>query len=142
VSDLDCSGTLSWTGVTPGSTVTGSFTVENIGDPGSLLDWEVESYPDWGAWTFDPENGEDLTPEDDPITVNVEVVAPNEQNQQFDGEVKIVNSENGSDYYIISVSLATPVNLQLTSLQSINLHTNSSKSISIYTNFIGQLKVN
>jgi len=126
--DLDCSGTLGWTGVPPGSTVTGSFTVENIGDPESLLDWEVESYPEWGAWTFDAENGEDLTPEDDPITVNVEVVAPNQQNQQFNGEVKIVNSENSNDYCIIAVSLATPVNLQLTSSQSINLHTKSSKN--------------
>jgi len=33
---LDCTGSLSWTDVIPGSTVTGDFTVENIGDPGSL----------------------------------------------------------------------------------------------------------
>ena len=126
--DLDCSGTLGWTNVPPGKTVTGSFTVENIGDPESLLDWEIESYPEWGAWTFDPENGEDLTPEDDSITVNVEVIAPNKQNQQFNGEVKIVNSENSSDYHIIFVSLATPVNLQLTSSQSIQLYIKFSKS--------------
>jgi len=128
VPDLDCSGTLSWAGVTPGSTVTGSFTVENIGDPESLLDWEVESYPEWGTWTFEPENGENLTPEDDPITVNVEVVAPDEPETEFTGEVKIVNVENSNDYCIIAVSLATPVNLQLTSSQSIQLHTKFSKN--------------
>jgi len=108
--DLDCGGSLSWTDVQPGAIVTGSFTVENIGDPGSLLDWEIESYPEWGTWTFDPENGEDLTPEDEPITVNVEVVAPNQQNSDFTGEVKVVNTENSNDYCIIPVSLATPVN--------------------------------
>lgn len=45
-SDLDCSGALSWIGVTPGDTVSGSIPVENIGDPESLLNWEVESYPE------------------------------------------------------------------------------------------------
>ncbi len=121
IPDLDCDGSLSWTGVQPGTTVTSSFTVENIGDPGSLLDWEIESYPEWGTWTFDPENGEDLTPEDDPITVNVEIVAPNEQNQQFNGEVKIVNTENSNDYCIIPVSLATPVNQNVMSYSILKL---------------------
>ena len=120
IPDLDCSGTLSWTGVPPGSTVTGSFTVENIGEPNSLLDWEVESYPEWGTWTFDPENGENLAPEDNPITVNVEVVAPNQQNSDFAGEVKIVNTEDSSDYCIIAVSLATPVNLQSIALSKLS----------------------
>jgi len=106
--DLDCDGTLVWVDVTPGSTVTGSFTVRNIG-PGSLLDWEIESYPNWGTWTFTPSSGNDLTPEDDPVTVSVSVVAPDEQNQDFTGEVKIVNSDDPDDFCIIDVSLATPV---------------------------------
>jgi len=110
VPDLECSGSLSWTNIVPGATVTDSFTVENIGDPGSMLDWEIESYPEWGTWTFDPENGDDLTPEDDPITVNVEVVAPNQQNSDFTGEVKVVNTYNSSDFDIIPVSLTTPKN--------------------------------
>jgi hypothetical protein len=50
----------------------------------------------------------DLTPEAGPITVQVSVVAPNEKNQQYSGEVKIVNKKNSSDFYIIKVSLATP----------------------------------
>ena len=87
-----------------------------------------EKYMNALQLVVDFETREDLSPEDDPITVNVEVVAPNEQNQQFDGEVKIVNSENSSDYHIISVSFVTPVNLQLTSSQSINLHTKFSKN--------------
>jgi len=73
IPDLDCDGSLSWTEVTPGETVTGTFTVENIGDEDSLLDWEIESYPDWGSnWTFDPDGGTDL-PKGAPITVDVEV---------------------------------------------------------------------
>jgi hypothetical protein len=112
VSDLDCDGSLSWTNVTSGDTVTGSFTVSNTGDSGSLLDWEIESYPDWGTWTFAPESGEDLTPEDSPRTVQVEVIAPDQQNEEFIGEVKIVNSENPDDYCIIPVSLATPYSHQ------------------------------
>ena len=114
--DLDCDGSLSWTDVEPGSTVTGGFIVKNIGDPGSLLDWEITEWPTWGEWTFTPSSGDDLTPEDGAVNVEVEVVAPDQQNQQFSGEVKIVNKENSSDYEIIPVSLATPVNQLLEKL--------------------------
>jgi len=109
VPDLDCDGSLSWAEVTPGETVTGTFTVENIGDPTSLLDWEVESYPEWGTWTFDPESGTGLE-EGDTVTIDVEVVAPDEPETEFSGEVVLVNSEDPDDTCIIDVSLATPVN--------------------------------
>jgi len=108
--DLSCEGSLSWTDVQGGSTVEGSFSVENIGDIGTLLDWEIESYPEWGIWTFNPDSGEDLTPEDGAVTVDVEVVSPDDPNKDFTGEVKIVNSGNSGDYCIIDVSLVTPVN--------------------------------
>ena len=111
--DLTCDGSLSWTDVQSGSIVEGSFIIENIGDPGTLLDWEIESYPNWGTWTFNPENGEGLTPEDDPITVNVKVIAPDEQEETFTGEVVLVNSEDPDDTCVIDVSLATPVNQQV-----------------------------
>ena len=39
--DLSCDGTLEWTNVTPNEIVTSSFTVSNIGDAGSNLDWDV-----------------------------------------------------------------------------------------------------
>jgi hypothetical protein len=107
IPDLDCDGTLNWQEVDPGSTVTGSFTVENIGEPLSLLDWEIESYPDWGLWTFDPEAGLDLTPEDGLVMVDVEVIAPDEYGSEYDGEVRIINSEDANDYCIILVSLIT-----------------------------------
>ena len=80
IPDLDCDGDLCWYDVEPGATVTGSFTVENIGEEGSLLDWEIESYPDWGTWTFYPSYGIDLMPEDGVVTVTVEVIWPNPEN--------------------------------------------------------------
>ena len=109
VPDLDCTGSLSWTDVEPGDTVTGEFAVSNIGDSGSLLDWEIESYPEWGTWTFDPDLGEDLTPEAGIVTVEVEVVAPDEPETEFEGEIKIENTDDPDDYCIIPVSLVTPV---------------------------------
>jgi len=106
--DLDCDGSLSWTDVTPGSTVEGSFMVSNIGGNGSELNWEITNWPDWGDWTFNPPNGSNLTPEDDPVIVEVEVVAPDDPNKEFPGEIKILNSDNQSDYCIIPVYLKTP----------------------------------
>ncbi len=106
--DLDCSGTLSWTGVTPGETVAGTFTVENDGEPLSLLDWELSEYPTWGTWSIDPESGTSLE-QGDTITIDVEVVAPNVEDDTFTGEVVIVNSNDPSDTCTIDVSLATPV---------------------------------
>jgi len=117
IPDIDCSGTLSWTGVTPGDTVSGSITVENIGDIDSLLDWEIDSFPEWGTWTFNPENGTDLLA-GETSTIDVEVVAPDEPETTFTGEVKIINSENSSNFCIIDVSLATPVS-QFQSTQQI-----------------------
>ena len=108
--DLDCNGVLNWEDVDPGATVTGTFTVENIGDPESLLDWEIESYPDWGTCTFIPEDGEDLTPEFGLVTIEVTIIAPDDSNTEFNGEVKIVNSENPDDFCIIEVTLITPIN--------------------------------
>ena len=42
--------------------------------------------------------------------MEVSVVAPDEPETEFPGEIKIVNTDNPDDYCIIDVSLATPVN--------------------------------
>ncbi|EMR74680.1 hypothetical protein MBGDF03_00263 [Thermoplasmatales archaeon SCGC AB-540-F20] len=110
VSDLNCSGSLQWTEVTPGETVKGSFIVENIGESDSLLDWKVTEWASWGNWIFTPMSGDDLKPSDGLFTVNISVTVPNEKNSEFTGEVKIVNKENISDYNIIPVYLKTPRN--------------------------------
>jgi len=109
---LEGSGVLNWVDVSTGSTVTGSFTIQNNGNPGSSIDWEVVSWPDWGAWTFTPDSGEDLTPEDGELTIDVEVIAPDEKNEEFAGYVKVVNTEDSSDYCLIHISLTTPRNFK------------------------------
>ncbi|UCF13165.1 MAG: hypothetical protein JSW06_02630 [Thermoplasmatales archaeon] len=110
IPDLTCEGDLTWTNVKPGETVTTTILVENIGEPGSMLDWEICECPTWGEWTFTPSSGDDLTPEDGSVTIEVEVVAPEQQNQEFTGEVKVVNRENNDDFDIIPVLLKTPRN--------------------------------
>jgi C1A family cysteine protease len=116
-SDLDCQGSLSWTKVKPDATVIGNFTVKNIGEPTSQLDWAVVEWPAWGNWTFTPMSGTDLTPEDGSFTVQVHVVAPSEKNTKFNGTIKIVNTLNPSDFDEIPVSLVTPVEKQSLKLQ-------------------------
>jgi hypothetical protein len=106
--DLSCTGSLSWTDIKTKAVITGNFTVENIGTSFSNLSWNVISWPDWGAWVFTPNQGDHLTPEGGPINIDVTVTAPEKKKTKFTGQIKIVNSENSSDYDIITVSLATP----------------------------------
>ena len=107
--DLDGSGNLHWTQIDPGATVTGTITVKNIGDTNSLLYWEIYSYPpDWGDWTFNPNNGTDLLAGDS-VTIHVEVIAPDIEEETFTGEIVLNNCEDPSDICTISVSLTTPL---------------------------------
>jgi FG-GAP-like repeat/FG-GAP repeat len=106
-SDLECNGSLSWGDITPGATVLGSFTLSNDGDFGTLLDWEVLSYPEWGTWMFSPASGFNL-PAGDSVTVQVTVVVPNEENTQFQGEITIINIDKNGDSALIPVTVTTP----------------------------------
>jgi hypothetical protein len=113
VPNLECSGILSWNEVKPGSTVNGSFKVQNIGDKGSLLNWSINvSSIDWGTWSFTPESGKNLTPEVGDLTVQVSVVAPNDKNTNFEGYIRVGNQNDSEDYDTIHVFLKTPRNLQ------------------------------
>ena len=107
IPNLDCEGVLEWDEVVPGETVVGEFDVMNVGEPMSYLNWEIESCPEWGNWTFDPESGVGLG-EGETTTVAVEVEAPGDENTEFTGEVKVVNSEDPDDFCIIDVTLVTP----------------------------------
>ena len=118
--DLDCEGSLSWTKIKPGATVIGNFTVGNIGDPTSELDWLITEWPAWGNWTFTPLSGTGLTPEDGSVTVLVQIVAPSEKNE-FNGTVKVVNAHDPGDYEEITVYLKTPVDLLSAKSQSFSL---------------------
>jgi len=108
--NLGGQGSLTWDNVHVGGTVNGSFTITNIGDPTSRLDWKVLEWPTWGTWTFTPVSGENLKPEDGAKTILVSVVAPVQTYQTFTGNVKVVNAENYGDYCLIPITLKTPVN--------------------------------
>ena len=109
--DLYCEGSLKWTNVPCNGTANGYFFVKNIGGDISFLNWEIESYPNWGIWSFDPEYGENLNPNDIKTTVLVSVIAPDIKNSRFEGTIKIVNQDDPDDFDIISVYLKTPRNL-------------------------------
>ena len=112
VPNLDCSGSLSWTNIEPGATVNGSFQVQNIGDTGSLLNWTINtSSITWGTWSYTPESGEKLSPEDGQITVHVSMIAPDEENSDFEGYIRVENQNDSNDFDVIPVSLKTPVNI-------------------------------
>ena len=110
-SDLSGSGTLTWTDITPGATVNGSFTISNVGEANSSLSWKIIDYPSWGTWTFSPASGV-VTPEQGPVTITVSVVVP-EKKGAFDGTIKVVNVGNYNDYCTISISLTTPLNQEM-----------------------------
>ena len=90
-----------------------SFEILNIGDNYSQLNWQIESYPSWGTWSFEPESGYGLTPEQGSAIINVSVIVPDEPNTQYNGSIKIINIDDPSDYEIITVKLETPVNYNL-----------------------------
>jgi len=106
-SDLQCTGNLSWSNIKPGGTVHGSFQVQNVGDPGSLLNWTINNTLTWGTWTFIPSSGEGLTPGQRPVTVDIHVVTPKENNAEFHGNLTVLNKNNASDVHTIPVTLKT-----------------------------------
>jgi hypothetical protein len=115
--DLKCTGEIRAEDVEPGATVTGSFTVENGGDAGSMLDWAVTDYPEWGSdWTFTPDSGTGLTPEDGPVTIEVSFVAPPDSETEFFDDVKVENTNDAGDFCKIDVYVLTPRSRNVQSL--------------------------
>jgi hypothetical protein len=107
--NLDCEGSLHWKNVKPCETVNGSFRVKNIGGEGSLLNWEVNiSSIKWGNWTFSQESGIDLKTEDGPVTVYVSVEAPDKENTNYEGFLRVENKNDTNDYDVVPTYLKTP----------------------------------
>ena len=96
-SDLETNGSLQWNDVSAGETLYGNFTLRNNGEPQSSLNWSIDSTPSWGIWTITPSSGEDLTPEQGPVSVHVTVVAPTGGGPSYHGEILVVNQEDPSD---------------------------------------------
>jgi hypothetical protein len=104
--DLGASGDIDGGIVRPTTRVWGSFTVQNVGEPGSKLDWYVSSAPSWGGiWNFQPLSGVDLTPEDGPLTVTVSFHAPFDGSYQ--GAIEVTNSEDVGDVEIVPIQVVT-----------------------------------
>jgi len=108
VPDLESDGELRWEKVKPALEVRGNFTIENVGEEYSELDWKISEWPEWGDWTITPKSGNGLLPEDGKITVEVTILVPEEEKKVFTGDVKIENVNNESDFEIINVYLKTP----------------------------------
>lgn len=113
-----CEGTLHWENVSAGGTVTGTFRVCNCGEPGSLLNWEVDTWPTWGTWTFTPNSGTGLA-EGDCVTITVQVVAPPDEETEFTGKIKMINSDDPTDFCEIDVYLKTPIPKSLDTLNTV-----------------------
>ena len=107
IANLECSGNLAWAEVGAGSTQNGEFTVLNEGSPLTFLNWEIDSYPSWGTWQFNPESGTDLIGGEE-TNVQVTVIAPGDTDSEFTGEVTLVNSDDPGDSCIVYVYLSTP----------------------------------
>jgi hypothetical protein len=103
---------MDWSNVKPGATVEGSFHVWNCGDPGSMLNWTVDSWPQWmtdGGVVFVPTSGSEV--HGGPGTqVDFTFTAPNIQNQVYSGRIKVINTDDPSDYCDMTTSLETPRN--------------------------------
>jgi len=104
---LECDGELRWLEVTPGNTVSGNFKVGNIGEPSSLLNWHVDNWPIWGSWDFLPNSGIEL-PEGNWVNITATVEAPLDKEQNYTGNITIVNSDDPTQFCEIPVFLQTP----------------------------------
>jgi hypothetical protein len=113
--NLECSDSLNFNNIRPGETVLRNITVENIGDIGTELDWNIKSWPDWGIWTFTPSSGDDLKPEDGKVKVTVKLIAPDTKDH-FTGKIKVVNENDEYDNEIIEVSFTTQKSKEFSNL--------------------------
>ena len=74
-----------------------------------MLNWTIDvSSITWGEWTLDPTAGENLSPDDGQILVQVSVIAPEEEKTEFEGFVRVENLNDPEDFELIPVLLETP----------------------------------
>lgn len=83
----------------PSSTIYGKIFVYNCGEPGSYLNWSVdtEAVPTWGYWTFEPESGTSLA-EGDCAIINVTFVLTDCQGLVYDIILVYNDDEPSKDY--------------------------------------------
>ncbi len=98
-------GSFQWDKVKPGARLEGYIHVTNRGVLGSKLEWKVSSWPEWGEWSFQPIEGS--LESTDSERIHVVVVAPDEENINLTGEIKIVNVNNSENFAVYPVSITT-----------------------------------
>ena len=136
-----CSGNFSWNNIVAGSTVNGVFYVENCGIDGSELDWQVESYPDWGTnWSFDPASGTGLTVVAGWQTVTVNFTAPTEKKKEFMGIIKLINLNIPYNFCEIPVYLQTPRNKQYINSHLLNILENHPNMLIILQKMLQRIR--
>ena len=104
ISKLFCELDIVWTGGQPGDVINDTFYVGTDGD--SAVYCEIDQYPNWGNWTFNPSSFY-VTPEFI-LVVYVTVIVPREKNKQFTGEVRVVSKENPQEFCSVPVIITTP----------------------------------
>ena len=92
----------------PGSTVTGQIYVCNCGDPGSFLNWYVDTaaVPTWGTWTFTPAGGTGLA-EGACDIVDVTCVLTDTVGN-YNGTIYVYNADDSTDVCKIDTSAEVP----------------------------------
>lgn len=106
-SDLTCNDSITWKRINPGEEVSYTISIENTGESFSQLSWEIKETPAWGTWTITPDSGSMLTPEHGPCDIEITVVAPEEKNKEFNGELTLVNTVDAIDFESIPITLTT-----------------------------------
>ena len=108
--DASCSpNPLTWTEVKPGDTKTGTITVTNVGETGSLLNWKVVSgYPNW--ITCSKTSGNNL-PKGSTDTITLTIQASSQDQDTRTGKIRLENSDDSTDFKEFSVSITTKKSL-------------------------------
>jgi hypothetical protein len=104
--NVDCNGSLYFMDIEAGSTQSGSFTIKNSGEAGSKLNWRIESYPDWGSFSFSKTAGSDLGSGEE-VTIDVEIVVPNADGAYYSGEIKVRDRDCSCHWDTVRVVVQT-----------------------------------
>ena len=91
-----------------GTTVSGQIYVCNCGDPGSFLNWYVDTtnVPSWGTWTFTPDSGTGV-PETGPCAiVNVTCVVTTAGT--YTGDIYVYNADDPTDFCVCTTGGTWP----------------------------------
>lgn len=103
-----------WKRVKPGSTIPFSFTIKNVGDDTSYLDWYIQDPTPKGAtWSFNPRSGDNL-PGGASVTVEGTLIVPEEERfvhfpYSYDWDIGIGDAGHYWDWGWVNCHLTTKI---------------------------------